>query len=512
MKKQKTAGVQLKRLMELKQYLLPLTMPSSLNLLLSSGANSSASVVPAARRLLYIPLDDVYEVEGACLTGPMQIQWIGQLTQMSRKFVLHADSKFKLHHGEWVLTTIGVHWLRWDAHHHTLTTSFAPLVYLMCKQHESLGACKMLMDALNYVSLKYYGCKLQPGACMSDHADGFRAAYGLCFPGIPFGQCWPHIARKWSQGEYASKKWEHFDEVKGHLQAIHMAHTPEMRDLLMKEIGDLWDSWGRQMDVFWNSYCVKGWDNWSIGLFDCMLCTPSQQAQESWHKQLLLSKIPGMIRGSTEMVFHDMLPDLIEQDAIQIPSELVFHVPAVPKGMITKALWYVDHHETHIWATESEPGVYSFFFLRKDQTTGLKRISQRLIELYKKASQGTKDPRITDLEYLTDVCGSMHLVADAHEDWGVPQCELNPGNFDCLYCKGFKGHGICSHVLAINHITKRVNLRREMMEIGKSNRKHTGGGGNQKKALPALTRAPTCEPDSSDEEQERLLEQGDNGM
>ena len=48
---------------------------------------------------------------------------------------------------------------------------------------------------------------------MSDHADGFRSAYGLCFPGIPFGQCWPHIARKWSQGEYASKKWEHFDEV-----------------------------------------------------------------------------------------------------------------------------------------------------------------------------------------------------------------------------------------------------------------------------------------------------------
>ena len=62
-----------------------------------------------------------------------------------------------------------------------------------------------------------------------------------------------------------------------------------------------------------------------------MLCTPSQQAQETWHKQLLKTKIPSMLHGSTESVFQVALPQLVLVDAIQIPTELVLHVPAVPR-------------------------------------------------------------------------------------------------------------------------------------------------------------------------------------
>ena len=36
-------------------------------------------------------------------------------------------------------------------------------------------------------------------------------------------------------------------------------------------------------------------------------------------------------------------------------------------------------------------------------------------------------------------------------------------------------------------------------------------GGNRKKPLPALTRAPAREADSNDEEEQRLLEQGEEG-
>ena len=56
------------------------------------------------------------------------------------------------------------------------------------------------------------------------------------------------------------------------------------------------------------------------------------------------------------------------------------------------------------------------------------------------------------------------------------------------------------------------------MEIGaSSSRKDTrhrfknSGGGNRQAPIPALTRAPTRDADSSDEEQERLLELGNNG-
>ena len=53
------------------------------------------------------------------------------------------------------------------------------------------------------------------------------------------------------------------------------------------QAGVLMDTVKPKLNKFWNSYMLEPWDCWSIGLFDCMLMTPSQQAQESWHKQIL---------------------------------------------------------------------------------------------------------------------------------------------------------------------------------------------------------------------------------
>ena len=512
MKKAKVAGVQIKSLLELSQFLLPLLMPPSLNEIQQSLNNTALNAATnAMKKVLHIPLVAAnYAVDGACFTGRMQISWIGQLVQrLAKKFTLHADTKHKLHHGEWVLTTVGIHVLRWDSHHLTLSTTFVPLVYMLCKQHESLGACKMLLDALVYIAATYFGGVLVPGACMSDHCAAFRRAYEEVFPNVMFGQCWPHIARKWKEGEYCSKTWAHFDEVTAHLQAIHFAHTWEMRDLLMNEFGALWDSWGKQMDKFWSSYCVKGWDNWSVGLFDCMLCTPSQQAQERWHRSILDSKIPGMFRASTEHLFKESLPDLIMMDAAMLPTILNFSVPAVPKKMIQKALWYVDHQQTHVYIHKLDDDHFQYYVLRKDHETGVKQISQRLMEMYVQAAHGQWDKRVKDLDHLVDMCGAFQVVAESCDEWGVCECYLNPAKLDCLYCKGFKGHGICSHVLCVNHMLKKINLRAEVMEIGKSAAKH--GGNNQPKHLPALTRAPAREADSSDEEADRLLAMGSQG-
>ena len=97
------------------------------------------------------------------------------------------------------------------------------------------------------------------------------------------------------------------------------------------------------------------------------------------------------------------------------------------------------------------------------------------------------------------------------KEWPVPDCELNPGRFDCVACKCFKNYGICSHVLALNHVLQKINLRRELMEIGKSAAGRKGGG-NHQKPLPALQRQKQREPDSSDEEEDRLLLQGEQGQ
>ena len=74
--------------------------------------------------------------------------------------------------------------------------------------------------------------------------------------------------------------------------------------------------------------------------------------------------------------------------------------------------------------------------------------------------------------------------------------------------------GICSHVLTINHLMKRFNVRFQLKSVQtNASKKKAGlmGGNNRKAPVPALQREPQVEPDSSDEEAERLQLLGQQG-
>ena len=104
------------------------------------------------------------------------------------------------------------------------------------------------------------------------------------------------------------------------------------------------------------------------------------------------------------------------------------------------------------------------------------------------------------------------MVCDPADGYEVLECSGNPCMYDCPGCKSFKGVGICSHVLAINHILRNYNVRWELKDIQtKASMKAAAKGGNTLKPLPALQRAPVAEPDSSDEEEERLQALGQQG-
>ena len=109
-----------------------------------------------------------------------------------------------------------------------------------------------------------------------------------------------------------------------------MAHTDEMKGKLVELAGKLWDSWGTQMDKFWDSNLCHPWDCWSLCDFDLALCTPSNQVQESWHNQILKAKIPGMFKGSTESVIKVALPQLVRMDGYLMPTTLSFDVRSHP--------------------------------------------------------------------------------------------------------------------------------------------------------------------------------------
>ena len=108
-----------------------------------------------------------------------------------------------------------------------------------------------------------------------------------------------------------------------HIHCIHFAQCNEQRDLFILEIGKVWDAWGdKVMNKFWDSNCRGPWKNWSIGSFDCMLCTPSNQCHEAWHRDILRARIPGKFKGSTEAVMQDSLPQLIRFDGYLKPNKI----------------------------------------------------------------------------------------------------------------------------------------------------------------------------------------------
>ena len=130
---------------------------------------------------------------------------------------------------------------RWDDAHKTYRHTFFPLVYGMFKSGESAGAAMMIMSGLQMLAVKYFHEELSPGAGMMDHSSAFRIGYVKVFGDIQLGQCWPHLARKLREGkDYIGKTHEKAEYAYEHCTRIHLAHSTEMRDLLIKECGKVW--------------------------------------------------------------------------------------------------------------------------------------------------------------------------------------------------------------------------------------------------------------------------------
>ena len=150
------------------------------------------------------------------------------------------------------------------------------------------------------------------------------------------------------------------------------------------------------------------------------------------------------------------------------------------------------------------PPVAFFFFLRKDWDLNRKhkKITPHHIKAWQSILAGEWPNCIKDFDEFRTACMSFHVVSDEDPDHPVPECEGNPCRFTCS-CKGFKGVGICSHVLCINHKLKEYNVRYLLLPgLGKPDKKGKGGQG---KRLPALEKHNVESGSSDDEELIELM-------
>ena len=95
------------------------------------------------------------------------------------RFVLHIDGKHKLHHGKWMLVSIGTHDLRFDEATKQLSHSYRPLVYMFVKQQETTESVKMLCEALDLMAYTRYGVFLKPGTVNMERPQQWLSARGV---------------------------------------------------------------------------------------------------------------------------------------------------------------------------------------------------------------------------------------------------------------------------------------------------------------------------------------------
>ena len=144
----------------------------------------------------------------------------------------------------------------------------------------------------------------------------------------------------------------------------------------------------------------------------------------------------------------------------------------MPKAVLEKALWYVRHRTTHIQIAKEHDGSFIYYVLRKDNQVGLKKIGKIALQQYVDACNGKKASHLKTFEQFAHVCLSMHFLRYA-EPGEIPKCEYNPANVGCPTCNGFRNWGICSHVVAINHILDKIDLEDQLKEL--SERAAQGG-------------------------------------
>ena len=69
---------------------------------------------------------------------------------------------------------------------------------------------------------------------------------------------------------------------------------------------------------------------------------------------------------------------------------LMLQIPAVPRKMLEKALWYIDHQDTHIWITKKSAGNYFYYFLRQQHQLAIKKIGKMAVMNFIEACNGNK--------------------------------------------------------------------------------------------------------------------------
>ena len=401
------------------------------------GPNGPLDGVTRTGQLYAVPIDyTAYPcTEAICLTGLTELGWIFQLVNSPVRYSLHIDGKHKLHHGKWMLVSIGCHDLALDkGDRDEIVHSYRPLVYMFVKQQETFESIKLLCDAVDYLAITCFGADsgLSPGIVNMDHSDGFRKGVLRVWPDAGINTCWPHLKRKVGQGEYLSTQHEFYETLDDIMQAVHFSQTFEMMELLIMQGGALMHETTlteKKLRTLWNEYFVEPWNCWCFNLHTDTPCDISNNNPiESWHKRLM-TMLKKALKGSTASVLGHTFPKVMNhagitayririrctahspcaissaalhpvsqctartqlvscvyRTALEMPDQLIFTyklpVSWLPTSMYTKAALWLYKHDSGKTPYVHKCSESQYLVLTKAGAETYKKITKKLVERY----------------------------------------------------------------------------------------------------------------------------------
>lgn len=117
------------------------------------------------------------DVDAVVLTMREQMLWLEQCVLCRQDTMVHMDGKYKLHHGGWLLVTLGCHCLRYDATRKRISHSFRPFVYMFVRQKESGPSIHLGLHCCNLICMRFFGKPFEPGCGVADHGPGSAQCY-----------------------------------------------------------------------------------------------------------------------------------------------------------------------------------------------------------------------------------------------------------------------------------------------------------------------------------------------
>ena len=156
---------------------------------------------------------------------------------------LQVDGTYRVHIGGWVLCDAGSTAITWGVKAKNYVQSFIPLAYMFCRTECSAAYLQFLSVIKDDMPrLLGHDTPLDVDVGGIDRTAYIKDAFRAVWPQVRIVICWPHIARKITEGEFrkALANSENMPEIEWGIRALHSCRSVGQFDLLGSALVAYW--------------------------------------------------------------------------------------------------------------------------------------------------------------------------------------------------------------------------------------------------------------------------------